>query len=298
MSEFTPNAFPAKIFTKCGQFDHLHEELLLEALQKIELQIQVHSSCKSIHNANPSAASGYYHINATNGSLVQVYCDMEGANCGGEGGWTRVAFVDMTKTGATCPQGLEQMAFNGVMYCGRFSNGSGCVSAVVDNIISYRQVCGRVLGYQRGGPDAFDLFIRTNASINQVYFDGLTIMYGVPCRHIWTYTAGFSEEGIQSHECPCNTGSTQSGPPCIGNDYYCESGGETCVTEELLSSDILWDGQQCGGREAPCCTHPNMPWFIKTLNEITTDDLELRACQSNYVCFGSVPIFLIELYVR
>ena len=43
---------------------------------------------------------------------MQVYCDMEGANCGGEGGWTRVAFINMTKPGATCPQGLEQTMFN------------------------------------------------------------------------------------------------------------------------------------------------------------------------------------------
>ena len=298
VSEFTPNAFPAKIFSQCGQYDHHCEELLLEALQQVKNHIQVHSSCESLHNSNLSAASGYYQINATNGSVVQVYCDMEGTNCGGEGGWTRVVFVNMTKPGATCPQGLEQLSLSGTSYCGRFSNGSGCVSAVVDNIISYRQVCGRVLGYQRGGPDAFDLFIRTNTSINQVYFDGLAIMHGGPRKHIWTYTAGFDDNGIQSFKCPCNSGSTQLGPPYIGNDYYCESGGSTCTADDLFSNDILWDGQQCNNLEAPCCTRPNMPWFIKTLNEISTDVIELRACQSNFECLGSVPIFLIELYVR
>ena len=34
----------------------------------------------------------------------------------------------------------------------------------------------------------------------------------------------------------------------------------------FFSNDILWDGQQCPGVEAPCCTHPNMPWFNKTLS--------------------------------
>ena len=65
--------------------------------------------------------------------------------------------------------------------------------------------------------------------------------------------------------------------------------------------DPLWDGQQCGGVEAPCCTHPNMPWFIKTLNETTTEDIELRTCSSSSFCDGSgsgAALFLIEIYVR
>ena len=169
VSEFTPTVYTTTSSSSCGQYDPLQDERLMKALQRVEEQLPKNSSCKSIHNANSSAASGYYQINATNGSLVQVYCDMEGTNCGGEGGWTRVAFVNMTKPGATCPQGLEQMAFNGAMYCGRFSSGSGCVSAVVDNIISYQQVCGRVLGYEQDGPDAFRPFTNSNANINQKF---------------------------------------------------------------------------------------------------------------------------------
>ena len=46
------------------------------------------------------------------------------------------------------------------------------------------------------------------------------------------------------------------------------------------------------------CTHPNMPWFIKTLSETTTDKIELRACTTNQGCHGTVPVFLIEIYVR
>ena len=298
MSELTPTVYTTtSSSSSCGQYDPLQDERLMKALQQVEEQLPKHSSCKSIHNANPSAASGYYQINATNGSLVQVYCDMEGTNCGGEGGWTRVTFINMTKPGATCPQGLEQTMFDGATYCGRFSSGSGCVSAVVDNIISYRQVCGRVLGYDQGGPDAFYLYIQNNANINQVYFDGLAIMRGDPRRHIWTYTAGFDDNSVRSDNCPCNDGSTQSVPPYVGNDYYCESGVNN-ICSGGNTNDPLWDGQQCGGLEAPCCTHPNMPWFTKTFGETTIENIELRACQSNSGCPGSVPIFLIELYVR
>ena len=102
--------------------------------------LKVSRSCKDIFNASPS--SGYYNITINNGSIVnyiiynafeinnrliiisliistlmsvfiamlcingsivQVYCDMEGTRCGAEGGRTRVAFVNMSEPGATCP---------------------------------------------------------------------------------------------------------------------------------------------------------------------------------------------------
>ena len=53
-----------------------------------------------------SASSEYYHITAPNGSQVQVYCDMNGTNCGGEGGWMRVAYVNMSESSTTCPERL------------------------------------------------------------------------------------------------------------------------------------------------------------------------------------------------
>ena len=311
-SEFTPVVTAPVVYTtsssQCDQHDPLQDEQLMEALQQAKEQLPKQpslmindSSCKSIRNSNPSAPSGFYQITSTNGSLVQVYCDMEGTNCGGEGGWTRVAFVNMTKPGATCPQGLDQKMFDGSSYCGRFVNSSaGCVSAVVDNIISYQKVCGRVLGYQQNGPNAFRSYINFNANISGVYFDGLAIMSFNPRRHIWTYTAGFRSDRIESDSCPCNNGNTQSViPSFVGNDYYCESGilSSNC-NSAIVTNDPLWDGQQCPGVEAPCCNLSNMPWFTKTLNETTTDDIELRACQSNSGCPGSVPIFLIELYVR
>ena len=112
VSEFTSTVYPAKIVSssQCGHHNPLHDEQLRQALKQIKQSPPLHSSCKSILDDYPSAPSGYYNINSTNGSAVQVYCDMEGTHCGGEGGWTRVAYVNMTQAGATCPQGLEQMS--------------------------------------------------------------------------------------------------------------------------------------------------------------------------------------------
>ena len=65
---------------------------------------------------------------------------------------------------------------------------------------------------------------------------------------------------------------TAAVPLYVGTDYYCEAGAEDSNTVSLTAiyiKDPLWDGQQCGGGEAPCHTHPNMPWFIKTLGEAT-----------------------------
>ena len=177
------------------------------------------------------------------------------------------------------------------------------MSAAINTSFSYQQVCGRVAGYEKDVPDGFRSFNECNLTINQVYFDGLSIMYGTPHQHIWTYAAGFSEQVVRDYDCPCNMGSIAEPPPYDGSDYYmyCESGYNSAGVNScsiFQNSDPLWDGQQCGGGEAPCCTHPNMPWFIKTLSETTTEDIELRACTTNFGCTGTVPIFLIELYIR
>ena len=78
------------------------------------------NSCSQIHQVYPSATSGYYNIILTNGSIVTVYCDMEGINCDGEGGWTRVVYLDMTEPGTTCPSGLTQRGYSNINHdvCG------------------------------------------------------------------------------------------------------------------------------------------------------------------------------------
>ena len=84
---------------------------------------------------------------------------------------------------------------------------------------------------------------------------------------------------IAEDECPCNTGNIKSQVPSfVGNDYYCESASNVVRNSNTLLSDgPLWDGQQCTNLEGPCCTHPNMPWFAKVLNETTTESIELRS---------------------
>ena len=47
--------------------------------------------------------SGYYWIRANGNSAVQVYCDMNRHCCNSTGGWTRVAYLNMTDPTQQCP---------------------------------------------------------------------------------------------------------------------------------------------------------------------------------------------------
>ena len=301
VSEFNPTVYPAKISSQCGQPLN-DDEQLLESLQQVEQQLPNqlfanYSSCKSIYEADPSSLSGYYSI--VNCSLV--YCDMEGTNCGGEGGWTRVTYINMTQGGATCPVGLNQRSFN-KSYCGS-TGPPGCNGTMFPTLVEYSRVCGRVRGYQYSTPLAFlSYHVNTSLTIDDNYVDGVSITYGsAPRKHIWTYAAALFDHNSTQYDiydCPCKQTNTIIAPPFIGTDYYCESGTTSCCTSIIYLNDPLWDGQQCGA-ESLCCTHPNMPWFIKTLNETTTENIELRLCQGGYFDLNTdTPLDLIEILVQ
>ena len=257
-------------------------------------------SCSQIHQVYPSATSGYYNITLTNGSIVTVYCDMEGMNCDEEGGWTRVAYLNMTEPGNSCPSGLTQTGYININHdvCGRpNSSSAGCDSTIFSTYgIDYTKLCGQMRGYQFGSTDGFNT---GTSNIESRYVDGVSITYGSnPRQHIWTYAAGLTETRLDSNGCPCNSGSSTSPPPFVGNDYYCESGSYSSYSYILYADDPLWDGQNCNGPESTCCTNPNMPFFVKSLNETTTEDIELRVCSSGGTRNEEIPLYIIEVYVK
>ena len=52
---------------------------------------------------------------------------------------------------------------------------------------------------------------------------------------------------------------------------------------------------QCVGAEASCCTpHPKLPWFTKTLNETTTEDIEVRVCGDQGTNDEDTPLHLSD----
>ena len=231
---------------------------------------------------------------------------MEGINCGGEGGWTRVAFVNMSQPNATCPTGLTQIQESNLTLCSR--NDTNLVQSAVFTTLglSYSAVCGRLRGYQFRIAAAFRPYndgVQNGAppSIDDAYVDGVSITHGSsPRKHIWTYAVGSRDGDNFIGGCPCNTGSSelQSTPPYVGDNYYCESGTDT-TTGTLYSDDPLWDGINCNNRETPCCSNSNLPWFNTTLPETTTnDDLELRLIFLSTRNNVGGPLDLIEFYIR
>ena len=267
---------------------------------------QSFSSCYDILQSNSTTPSGYYIITLSNGSHVEMYCDMKGSHCDGEGGWTRVAFVNMSVPGSSCPPGLVQ--YDDIFttsLCWINNNYIGCNSAFFSTYgLNYTKMCGRVRGYQYGYPYAFYCDINNCNHFNsEIRTYGVTLTYGNnPRKHTWTYAGGSYEEGTYSTRCPCNNGSQYMNytGPFVGNDYYCESGINTFYNT-FYPNDPLWDGQNCPGREATCCTSPKIPWFIKILNETSNDDIELNVCghhDSIFSLSGGTPFDLVEFYIK
>ena len=230
---------------------------------------------------------------------------MNGTHCDGKGGWTRVAYLNMTESGSTCPPGLLLQQYNNIDHgvCGRLKSSSGgCSSTKFSTLgLNYYKVCGQVRGYQHYRPDAFEPL---SAGIDSYYVDGISITYGQnPRTHIWTYACGLTENRVDESGCPCNTGYTgmlNITSSFVGNHYYCESGVNpgTIHKPVLYANDPLWDGKNCDSHETSCCTNSKMPWFYRVLDDITDNDIELRVCTDSGTHDEDVPLDIIEIYIH
>ena len=187
------------------------------------------NSCAELANGRIDIPSGNYWILNSTQSPVEVFCEMgevfpSGLNA--TGGWVRVANLNMTDPEQQCPQNL-QLSYTDqpIRLCGRGSVSRGCDSVIFTTYgVQYRQVCGRVRGYQYRSPDAFDVYACPQpCTIDNPYVDGISITHGSPRKHIWTYANGITENNNHLENCPC-TGSGAPPPAFVGSDYYCESG--------------------------------------------------------------------------
>ena len=253
-------------------------------------------SCKDIKAAHPNSPSGYYYVNSRN-----IYCNM-GELCGQDGGWTRIAYLDMSDSSQNCPSGLQELITGGIRVCRREGNSNGCRSNIFQtNGISYSQICGKVAGYQKESTDAFNTNIN---DINGVYLDGVSITRGSPRQHVWSYIAGHNSNTNTGNTCPCNTGATNTNtvPSFVGEHYYCESGTNSNPSQVVYTEDPLWDGNDCLSNEVPCCTGTGpsvLPWFFRDYGNATiTDYIELRVCGSSGWNDEDTPVQLYEIYVK
>ena len=248
------------------------------------------SSCLDVSQCDPQLPSEHYWITSSNGTAVQVYCDMTrecSCSSASVGGWSRVAFLNMTDPTHQCPPAWREIT-EPVRTCGRtnetLGNG-GCSSVSFSSYnIAFTHICGRIIGYQILTPDAFNSYSESQyTTIEDPYVDGVVITRGIEKEHVWTFGASVSGS---SFACPCtNIQSTQSTPSFVGQDYFCET------------DNPLWDGEGCGSGST-CCDFNGPPFFCKSLTEPTTDDIEVRICANQALSNEDTPIELIEIFVQ
>jgi len=259
-------------------------------------------SCKEIYQLNPSTRgkSGYYAIQPDTDKVPQnVYCDME-LECGGEKGWMRIASIDANAN--SCPSGWNRTT-SPVAACTATSNDAGCYSASFStDDVPYSKVCGMVIGYQKGSTDGFAVYRYPSQSIDGPYVDGVSITYGTPREHIWTYAIGNndnSDTGFPS-SCPCSQFPGDSPPAFVGSNYYCESGrllNNATANGVYYKDDPVWDGENCS-TENTCCSDPSLPWFHYRLPLTTLESIDARICRDELFGNEDVLVKEIKLFVQ
>ena len=235
-------------------------------------------------------------------TVVQTKLQNINPNCGADL-WHSVAHLNMSNSSQQCPPAWREYNTSGVRGCRRPPTSSAnCRATFYPTGRQYSRVCGRIIGYQIGGPDAFGHLTVGHETIDSYYVYGVSVTHGAPRNHIWTLAAGISEGTYfrNGWDCPCIEPDHRNNvfpPSFVGNNYYCESGNPTDSGAGfiLYAADPLWDGQQCEGE---CCSNgKSPPWFSVELPNPTTDNIEVRIClpEGNV---DDVIIQLLELYVQ
>ena len=223
----------------------------------------------------------------------------------GDGLWYQIMGINMSTADSQCPDGWVEENEGEVRACGRGTVGPSCQSTFLnrDHQMEYTKICGRAIGYQYGNTDAFGGQSSQPKTIDQFYVDGLSITYGSPRRHIWTYAAGVREAPLNSHvrsNCPCANPPGFPAPSYIGSNWYCESGNPDPIDPSppnLLVNDPLWDGENC---EGTCCSKgKSPPWFSVELPAPTDDYVEARICSNEHSdTKEDTFIEIFEIYIQ
>ena len=197
-----------------------------------------------------------------------------------------------------CPSSWRLYSANRVRACGRPS-GRGCNSQNYTVGQTYTKVCGQIIGYQVGSTDAF---LNRGFPNDQAYVDGVSVTYGTPHKHIWTFASGISEtSSYPQYSCPCAVSSAPQPPLYVGNKFFCELGNplttfENTNTENFrYTDDPHWDGKRC---EDQCCSNANSPpWFSVELLQETNETIEIQICSQDGINNNDTSIGLLDIYV-
>ena len=162
-------------------------------------------------------------------NISDIVSELETIPQCGEGLWYQVAYLNMNDSTQVCPSNWAEIS-TPVRTCGRPTSAVASCPGVKfsSRSLQYSKVCGRVIGYQDGSPDAFAAG-NSSSSPDDIYVDGVSITHGMPRTHIWTFAVGGTDGrlGVQDVNCPCanpNASSNILPPSYVGDNYFCESG--------------------------------------------------------------------------
>ena len=185
----------------------------------------------------------------------------------------RIADLD-TSRGDDCPSGW--ITLTQPLVCGASinNNNGGCFSATLS--ISYSKICRMAVGYQRSQTDGFATMNFPSQSIDGPYVDGVSITYGTPRKHIWTYAIGRTDRNSvgPSGNCPCSEFPGPLPPSFVRGNYYCKSGYiDNAAVSAINLNDPVWDGEGCFPHNS-CCSDPSLPWFYRQIPLTASEDME------------------------
>lgn len=260
---------------------------LLVAVSVVETEGIVRLSTIAITNETsalkicPSSSTLDGARRRTRSAIQQVF---QNSPCGGLG-WTPVVSLNMGNPSQECPSPWVERD-TPERSC-TAENSNNCIGVTYPVPGTYRRVCGRAYGYSIRSPDAF---ASGTENINGAYLDGVSVTYGSPRQHIWSFAAGHGVAfGAQSSRCPCaNTNQNQAPfpPPFVGDNYFCDN---------LDNGGELWDAMDC---DNACCTFNSPPVFTASLPSPTTDGIEVRICTDQNAGDETIHIRLLDFYIQ
>ena len=245
------------------------------------------ASCDSVMNITLPLPSGMYWVSNSTGT-TQIYCSTSiAASCNGVAGqWKRLGYLSTIHTPRSpCPPDLQFRS--SPPSCRRSLGIHGCSSVLYpSNGMSYSQVCGRVHAQVSGSPDGFQYFGSRSlgVTLDQNYVDGVSLTYGNPRSHIWTFTASVNFAGGVCAVCDRKK-------PSYVDLFSCElvtrdNPQEFCSPGS--SCKQLWDGtNQCVGGGT----------FYRILSEPTSEDIEMRVCRAQARHDEDILVTFVEIFV-
>ena len=158
----------------------LHSEVIKMLGNSVDPQFYGLSSnsCADIYHGHPS---GYYWLNVGD-QPQQVYCSVNENRCcnGSDGNWMRIAYLNMSDPSQQCPHSWREIE-SPIRTCRRQFNTPINSVNYSSHGVPYSRVCGRIIAYQYGTPEAFLAYSNPNQNqrtLDDAYVDGISVTYG------------------------------------------------------------------------------------------------------------------------